>query len=505
MRGFSWKLSPEDFVIALQRRRAEWARYGGQADRRAVRQLTSSRVRWFKQRTGVTRLPQLASQSATPLVWRTVDAGSVAIVFFPEPNVGALSGTTGRAIEPSRKRAKRALRSIAQIDGENVFELLASRRTDNDRLPVIGQAYIDKHNVRRSIFLEAIGAAIVPNLSAEQADALEDQGAIVLSNELTAIVDPTLSPVTAEGNAEVRSKAWHLTTINVASARSKKLDGKGVSIGVLDTGIDAKHPEFAGQTVVYRSFSPAGVMQTSKVPKDYGEHGTHVSALCVGANVGIAPGATLAVAAVLTQKNSKGLMAGYTAQILAGMNWLAQGGDGLSQGVDILNASLGDALGASAYYGPVSGHSLAGALVVAAIGNEGSKGFGKHSAPAMFDCVLAVGATTANDDVADFSAWGQGYSPSNPTPACKPDIMAPGEGIVSAIPNGRYAAMDGTSMACPIISGAAALLMQQNAAFKGNPQDVIQHLYRLTRKLQGTLANADARRHGQGCLDLTAI
>jgi len=96
------------------------------------------------------------------------------------------------------------------------------------------------------------------------------------------------------------SSFWHLNAINIEAARAKNLTGNKCILGVLDTGIDASHPEFAGKTIWFAKFDAAGSI-TSNLPTDMGSHGTHVCGIASGKNCGFAPAADLAVAGVFNQ------------------------------------------------------------------------------------------------------------------------------------------------------------------------------------------------------------
>lgn len=493
MRRLVWTLTPEEFVSELLLWRTIWKRRAcgsGPAERkRRVREVLRRRVRWYKAATGTFELPKAARAADFQPVWNEPNLDQIKIVIVP----GTETGGSERALSSPRKQLRRSLRAAT---GEPV-ELLASRRTRR-RLPAIGQTFRDGRMRSRGLLLEAIGAAIVPELSKTEAAALEAQGAVVLDNEVIGFIDPPAGDAPVPGLA-----LWHLEAVGAPAAHAKGLTGKGALIGILDTGIDPTHPEFSEKNIYFQAFKENGERKPLTAPKDFDWHGTHVAAICAGSKMGVAPDADLAVAAVLTKKTPDGRMVGYTSQILAGMNWLARG-DALPRGVDIINASLGSRKNEPGYYLTVSGHRLRGVFLVAAIGNDGEAGIGHHSVPAMFDCVMAVGAVDSSSKVASFSAWGPCFS-QPASPAFKPDVMAPGVAITSAIPGARYAAKNGTSMACPIVAGAAALLIQQDEALRGDPDALAARIESLTRALPTQPPGYDVRRGGRGCLDLNAV
>ncbi|MFG1998813.1 S8 family serine peptidase [Spirillospora sp. NPDC048911] len=238
--------------------------------------------------------------------------------------------------------------------------------------------------------------------------------------------------------------------------------GKGVTVGVLDSGIDASHPDLADAVAASQDFTgnPKGV-------RDGFGHGTHVASIITGDGVadrryrGVAPDARLVVGKVLDDGGN-----GTVSQVIAGMEWAA------GQRLRVVNMSLGVSL-ASDGTDPLSTAvntltARTGTLFVVASGNAG--GDESVSAPGLADAALTVGAVDGDDNRAEFSSNG----PRPGDGAVKPDITAPGVGIVAARAQGtaigepvgdHYTRADGTSMATPHVAGAAALLAQAHPAW----------------------------------------
>ena len=129
-----------------------------------------------------------------------------------------------------------------------------------------------------------------------------------------------------------------------------------------------------------------------------------------------------------------------------------------------------------------------------------------HSSPANYDNVLGIGAVDSNGIVTNFSDWG--FEATNHV--YKPDMCAPGFHVHSAVPGGGYALKSGTSMASPLVAGAAALLMQSNPNLTVNPAALRTELLRLVdTSNNNNLANNDAingySKIGAGRLDLSGI
>ncbi|HOI92719.1 MAG TPA: S8 family serine peptidase [Candidatus Rifleibacterium sp.] len=231
-----------------------------------------------------------------------------------------------------------------------------------------------------------------------------------------------------------------------------KIDGAGVIAGVLDTGIDGKHPAFAGKILAFKDFTPEAAVE----PTDGQGHGTHVSGSVAGSDgVGVAPGARLIVGRVFDTK-------GGTTQdiLLAAMQWMLDP-DGIAEtndGPKLINNSWGSNDSTNkTFWVAVENWVNAGILPVFAAGNNGMWG-GKVGTPAAFPHSWAVAATTKTDTLAYFSS--QGPVAWDGAPLMKPDIAAPGDQIISCAIGGGLVSNSGTSMACPHMAGVAALMYQ---------------------------------------------
>ncbi|WP_459739878.1 S8 family peptidase [Streptomyces sp. E-15] len=249
--------------------------------------------------------------------------------------------------------------------------------------------------------------------------------------------------------------------INAPTAWKAGDEGQGVKVAVLDTGVDANHPDLAGRIAEAEDFS-----HSSNTGDHFG-HGTHVASIVGGSGAasggtrrGVAPRADLLIGKVLGDDGY-----GTESAVIDGMEWATReharvvnmslgsgspsdGTDPISQAVDSLTAS-------------------SGALFVVAAGNEGETGPSSVSSPGAADAALTVGAVDRDDSLAPFSSRG----PRPGDGAVKPDVTAPGVGIVAARASGttlgdpvdaHYIALSGTSMATPHVAGAAALLAQRH-------------------------------------------
>ena len=239
--------------------------------------------------------------------------------------------------------------------------------------------------------------------------------------------------------------------------------GAPVRVAVLDTGIDASHPDLAGKVADFAEFDRTGGIEKQGVvhARDSGQHGTHVAGTIVGGDasggwIGMAPDAEVIAGLVLD--GSKG---GSLAQVIAGIDWA------VNEGAHIINMSLGgltfDPSVDTPYQRALVDALIKGVLVVAAIGNDGHQTSG---APGNDYFSLAVGAHDIRNRCAGFSA-GRTHilSKSNfirddylPLVYTKPDVAAPGVAVKSCVPGNKWDTFNGTSMATPHVAGAAALL-----------------------------------------------
>ncbi len=269
--------------------------------------------------------------------------------------------------------------------------------------------------------------------------------------------------------------------------------GQGMKIAIIDEGIDQTHPFFSpagytmpagfpkGQTaytnakvIVARAFPPARpAWKHASKPFDpeFSSHGTHVAGIAAGnANTlaegvrisGVAPRAYLGNYKALTIPTDADVgLDGNSPELVAAIE------AAVADGMDVINMSLGEpeiepsrdivvkALGAAA---------RAGVVPVVSAGNDFDEfGRGSVGSPGAAPEAITVGAVTTSrggpdDVVASFSS-------SGPTPLSlqlKPEVSAPGVGILSAAPRNSFTSLSGTSMAAPHVAGAAALLLERH-------------------------------------------
>lgn len=230
-------------------------------------------------------------------------------------------------------------------------------------------------------------------------------------------------------------------------------DGAGFSAAVLDTGASLNHP------ALKHNIASAVDMTGWRNAEDDQGHGSHVGGLIAGNGddfKGIAPAAGLHIVRVLDRNGS------------GQSNWIANGIDyAIKKEVDIINMSLGGPVRDNRIAAAVKRAVQAGIVVMCAAGNDG---IGRPvNYPGALANTIAVSALNRHGAPADFTCTGP-----------EVDVAAYGEDIRSTYKNGKYAILSGTSMACPIATGAAILIMASKKAagidYKAYPTNVREFL-----------------------------
>jgi subtilisin family serine protease len=382
-------------------------------------------------------------------------------------------GRFAASVQPAPGRENIRFQTIETEDGvrvipADVVPMLADGRLDRELFDVrhlIADGYGDSASATLPLIVQSAGAAAAMRVA--DATPLPSIGAVA--------VHPGKDSLAAwwrtQASARVASpqKIWldgkvkaaldgSAEQIGAPAAWQAGLDGTGVTVAVLDTGVDATHPDLAGKIVAEKDFSG------SESIADHVGHGTHVASTvaAAGAHPGVAPGAKLVIGKVLDDSG-----AGFESGIIEGMQWAAD------QGARVVNMSLGGdpTDGTDPLATAVDEISASkGTLFVIAAGNEGADS--TVGSPGSASAALTVGAVDSKDALAEFSSRG----PRVGDYGLKPEITAPGVGIVAARAAGTtmgepvddlYTSASGTSMATPHVAGAAAILAQQHPSWTG--------------------------------------
>ncbi|GAA4189265.1 hypothetical protein GCM10022252_25880 [Streptosporangium oxazolinicum] len=308
--------------------------------------------------------------------------------------------------------------------------------------------------------------------------------------------DRTYSSTSLESLSSAGSLATSLQVIGADKAHAAGTKGQGQTIAIIDTGIDAAHPDFGGKVVEQVCFSATDEGAQSLCPNgqtsDPGsadaktpacvhegvnlcDHGTHVAGIAHA----VAPDADIVAIQVFSRLNDcddEGgvCLTAFESTILLALEHVAKLKEG-GRNVAAVNLSLGGGLyeGAcdaepelAAMKGRIDDLRAKGVAVVAAAGNEGVPGAG---APGCFSGPVTVGATGDDDSVAPWSNHGSVL-----------DLFAPGLEIDSAVPGGGHQVYSGTSMSTPFVTGALALVAQKTP---GTPDAMAEQLEKAGRPI----------------------
>lgn len=253
---------------------------------------------------------------------------------------------------------------------------------------------------------------------------------------------------TIQSNQLGESLGWPLEKYNVPSAWAVSR-GEGVTVGVLDSGVDPTHLEKGDlQKAVIHA------QDFTKSPNGWASgnpHGSHVAGIIgarQGNNIGIssvAPDCKMCVAKVLDNSGN-----GDSVWVAAGIRWL------VDQGCQIINFSGGSPVPSDDIAKAIEYATQHKCLFVAAAGNSGLTENTAVGFPANMESVIAVTATTEDGTLADFSSWGP-----------QVDTACPGTHILSCGNGGNYILMSGTSQAAPYFTGCVALAMSAGVKFDG--------------------------------------
>jgi subtilisin family serine protease len=278
---------------------------------------------------------------------------------------------------------------------------------------------------------------------------------------------------------------WGLRAISWFDA--ERPDASNVSVGILDTGIDAGHPDLANVDITYE--------HPGTRAEDIVGHGTHVAGI-VGAETNNAVGiAGVARCAIHMWKifPDEQVDGEYYVDADVFADALRAGAE---SGLSALNMSIGGTRSSSIEQVLIRRLIARGVVVVAAMGNEFQDG-NPIEYPAAYDGVLAVGALAENRERSDFSNTGRHIG-----------ICAPSSNILSTLPRRRssfrserlYASWSGTSMATPHVTAAAALVAAKEPAL--SPSDIVERLCSTAATLSAMRGRTRTNEYGAGLLDL---
>lgn len=252
-----------------------------------------------------------------------------------------------------------------------------------------------------------------------------------------------IAEIIAEPNDPYFSSQWGLHKVEAPAAWDITTGSGGMSIAILDTGVDPNHPDLRDKIVKNVNFT------YSSTVGDVHGHGTHVAGIAAASTnngigvAGLGYDSTIMNVKVLGDSGS-----GYYSWVTSGIIWAAD------NGAQVINMSLGGTAGSRALEDAINYAWSKGVVVVAAAGNSGTS---SPFYPAFYANCMAVAATDANDAKASWSNYGDWV-----------DVAAPGVSIYSTLRGTSYGYKSGTSMASPHVAGLAALVFTTVSDVNGN-------------------------------------
>ncbi|WP_345794074.1 S8 family serine peptidase [Thauera sp. JM12B12] len=242
--------------------------------------------------------------------------------------------------------------------------------------------------------------------------------------------------------------AWHLPKIGAPTAWATGT-GAGVTIAILDSGIDSKHPDLAGKVLPGWNFYDGNSDLT-----DVTGHGTQVAGTAAAASNNATGVASIAGGAMILPGRIASTTGSASFSTMAkGVTWAAD------QGARLANISYGGARSSSTVQSAGQYLKSKGGLLVVSGGNSGAE-----EIIAASDALIAVSGTTSTDAKASWSSFGSYI-----------DVAAPGAGIWTTNRGGGYGSISGTSIASPATAGVLALMMEANP--KLGPDDLTKLLF----------------------------
>lgn len=340
---------------------------------------------------------------------------------------------------------------------------------------------------------------------------------------------PTANPISIGSNETYFSYQWGMDAINAPEAWNEGFTGQGARVFILDSGIDAEHPDLAPNLNTTLSTSFISGEDYNIQPGLYFNHGTHVAGIIAAADnsrgvIGVAPYAEIVAVKVLSEYTGSGPFSGINAGIVYAAN----------NGADVINMSLGATLNKNGFYfdennvlqkvpavviqniiiamqRAVNYAFKNGVTIVAAAGNDGTNADGDASLiklPGGLVNVIAVSATAPFEFAYNYGSPNLNFDiPASYTNYGKSlvDLAAPGgdflsekglwyyDMVFSTISNG-YSWAAGTSMAAPYVAGVAALIIAKNGG-QMDPSEVLKQLLKTADKIDG---NGTSAYYGKG-------
>ncbi len=432
------------------------------------------------------------------------------------------------AKRPQVEEAKQPTRATAMSKMSG--EVAALAMAGGDGLTEIIVSYADYPALFEDGRVESLGGEVV-----RRYEVLEQLAVRIPADALIDLaVEESVNRLSLDDAVQVTSaSAKKAAGLPNSTSPNRFFKGQSVGIAVVDTGV-SQHTDLGANFHQYSFLGGANpkLKETvSQADLDRGDgygHGTHVAGIIAGngngssgAHAGPATGANLLSLQVL-DNNGQGQMS----DVMAALDWLLKNGSKLD--IKVVNLSLGKPVSESNTTDPLvlAAEQLwdAGMVVVVAAGNHGHSGYFTTTSPGNSRKVITVGSLTDNGTGDDFSDdYVSSFSSLGPTPGdfvVKPDLVAPGNRVISTVPDGStlgallpsriitcssdnsctddYLVMSGTSMAAPLVSATVAMMLEKDPSL--TPATIKARLMRSAHKFP----DMSPIEMGAGLLDVEA-
>lgn len=391
-----------------------------------------------------------------------------------------------RAYNAEIKSFENGLLLLGLQEGDTVAKAVTAAASARNRLPAVWPNYYRYTYAEEAaadtgsdvIEIEETEYEIEDNVAAEYADEEDVPTLEAYEKAIASYNDPALSPTHSQYQ-------WQHVAVGSPYAWAEGYTGAGVKVAILDTGVMAAHNELT--IVAEADTTGRNTVTGAGCASDLAGHGTHVAGI-VGAKannnaggVGIAPDAELYAVRVLgTDGENSGTDYAIAQGIIQAAKW----------DVDVINMSLGGPGYNQLCQNVVTDAYKQGIAIFVSAGNDGASCI---NYPAHYDHIICVAATDQNNSRADFSTYGSWV-----------DLSAPGVAIWSTYNDGGYAVMDGTSMACPVAVGEAAVILGGDASLGAMAKND-KKVDALEKKMKSNTVKASGGGIGSGVTSLTRV